>query len=845
MISGRPQNTKQMGRHSAQLESEVLAPLSGEFIASRPEEILAKLSPEEKAGLLAGSSFWDIGGIPRLGVPSITTTDCGHGVTIVGEETSPATCFPTGIGMASTWNPSLLEEAGQVLGRECLALGCSMLLGPKLNIHRIPLNGRSFETFSEDPWLAGLLGAAVVRGIESVGVAACVKAMTANNQQKDQQSVSAEISELALREIYLRAFELVLRHSKPAAIMTSYNRLNGDFASESRWLIQHVIKDDWGFQGVVLSDWRAVRSESVYNSGLDLEMPGPGTMFAASRVLRAVEEGLITEEQIQDKVERIVRLLLRYGGCAGGKGELDTPRHRAVALQMARESIVLLKNEDDLLPLSKAALQKVLVVGPNAATLRLGGGGSASVAPFYSISPLEGIREICGKSVEIDFVEVCSIAGSMERMEGCFSHRSENGERKPGLQLQFFNGPEPEGEPIPAGTIESLDFSWGWASPYSGVQRSAFCSVVEGDIAIPQSGEYEFGFYAQEGSLRVSFGGQLVVDEWVPFGANVEEAYQTHYRTFKAHYEAGELVPVRIEYGKRAARAALRLEWTPAGSKGGLAEAVERANSADVVVVCAGLSNLLEGGANDRKNIELPPVQVDLIRAMVRANPRTIVVLFNGGPLTGDWIDEVPVLLEAWYPGQEGGRALAEILFGKVEPTGRLPDTIPFRLEDHASAANYPGDTNQVHYREELMVGYRHFDRAGIEPRFPFGFGLGYGRVEIGLPCLAGSRVQIGGDLLLKVEVWNVGPNSSTQVVQVYVEHCENPPDRPLHELRAFQKVTLSPGEHRELHFQLGPMHFERFYPESKQWETRPGRFKIGVGPHSRALSFAEVELSE
>lgn len=808
--------------------------------------LLALMTREEKASLLAGVDDWHFHGIPRLGVPSIRVTDCGHGVTLCGTESSPATCFPTGIGMASTWNTELLERAGRVIGRETRALGCSILLGPKINLHRHPLNGRSFETFSEDPWLAGLLGAAVIRGIQSEGVGACVKAMAANNQQRDQEKVSSDVDERTLREVYLRAFELAIEEGQPCSIMTAYNRLNGDYCSESAWLIQQVIKTDWKFPGFVLSDWRAVHDQAVYGSGLDLEMPGPGKLLNRRAVLRALDEGLLSEDDLDDKAVRILGAILRYGADESETAgqELDTPENRATALQVAEECIVLLKNQDNILPLDTRKLRRILVTGPNASEARLGGGGSASVTPFYAVSPLEGIREICGDDVEVRFLEGCSLVGTMETITDHFRHEGPDGKQTAGLRADFFNSPDPGDVPDAGWRVPQVDFSWGWASPGSGVMRTTYSARFHGELTPPVSGRYRMGVYAQEGCVRLAVNGKVLIEAWDDAkNGNFEEKYQTRYVTTECELTAGEPARIELTYGKRAARAGVRLEWEIPGGENQLDRVMKEAGEADAVVICAGISNLFEGGAHDRTTINIPDVQRELIERIASVNPRTIVALNSGGVLGLPWERAVPAILQSWYPGQEGGRALARILFGLADPSGRLPDTIPHRLEDHASVRSYPGDGNTVKYEEGLFIGYRHFDHAGIEPHFPFGFGLSYTDFAFSPPRLSAQEITSDEHLAVSVTVKNTGRRTGKTVVQLYIRPIQSPVPRPEKELRAFRKITLAPGEETSLDFSLGRREFQYFDAATGDWRVSPGRYEILTGPHSRSFQLATVGI--
>ncbi len=796
---------------------------------ARVRELLAAMTVEEKADLLAGADDWHLRGVPRLGIPSIRVTDCGHGVSLCGDKASPATCLPTGIGQAATWNEALIERAGRVIGRETRALGCSVMLGPKINLHRHPLNGRSFETYSEDPHLAGMLGGALIRGIQAQGVAACVKAVTANNQQRAQDKVSSEVDERTLRELYLRAFEIAITQGAPAAIMTSYNRLNGDYTSESAWLIRQVIKDEWAFPGFIVSDWRAVHGPAVYGSGLDLEMPGPGKLLCRSGVLAALARGDLDHAELDDKAGRLLAAILHYGRAEDAEPEaihdLDTAENRAVALAVAEESIVLLKNQAGLLPLDPARLRRVLVVGPNAATARLGGGGSASVTPFYAISPLDGIRELAAGRFAVDYLEGCSQVGTMEPVRDAL--RQADG--TPGLRAEYCNHEQLQAVPDATQLVPEVDFSWGWAAPCAGIRKGPFSVRFTGCIVPPVSGRYHLGIHAQEGSVRLLLDGETVVDAWDRDGANFEARYQTRHATCERDFTAGKPVRIELSYGKRAARAGIRLEWEIPGASDPIARAAAAAGAADVVIVCAGLSNVCEGGGQDRTSIDLPAAQLRLIAALSAANPRTVVVLNNGGPLALPFEPTVPAILEAWYPGQEGGRALARILFGLAEPGGRLPDTLARRLEDHAAMRNYPGDGATVAYAERWAVGYRHFEAAGIAPHYPFGFGLGY--TTFTMETL-GVDLDAGGNGRVRVRVRNTGQRTGSEVVQLYVSAPAGT-DRPRSELRGFSKVRLDPGTETTVELPLTARDFAWFDPSVRGWRVDPGTYGIRIGRHA------------
>ncbi len=813
----------------------------------RIAQILASLSLQEKASFLAGQDDWHLRGIPRLKIPAIFVADCGHGVTLCGERSSPSTCFPTGIGMAATWNPALLEQAGRVIGRECKALGVSLLLGPKINLHRLPLNGRSFETFSEDPLLAGRSGAAIMRGIQAEGVGACLKAMAANNQQRDQQAVSSEVGPRALRELYLRAFEIAISEGHPCAIMTSYNKLNGEYAAENRWLIQQVIKDEWQFPGFIVSDWRSIFTDKVYSSGLDLEMPGPGKFFDTANTLRAIDEGQLGAADLDDKVTRILRAVLRFGRDEKAASQfatlLNSAENRSVALQVAEESIVLLQNKAKLLPLDRTGTRRIAVIGPNASAARLGGGGSASVSPFYSVSPLDGIRELA-PDAEIIFAEGCSLVGSMIPVSGVFEHLEADGTWAPGLTADFFNPGNAGAKPDASWTVPEIDFSWGWASPGPGVSRFEYRVRFSGRLVPRCDGDYRFGLFGQEGLVQMRMADEHFGDEQVEGEEiNFEQQYESRYVRAELALRAGQPVAIAVDYWKRAARAAVRFEWEEPGSPSPIDAAVELARNSDIAIICAGLSNLYEGGGRDRESIDLPPAQDELIRKVAAVNPKTIVVINSGGPVAMPWAGEVGAILESWYPGQEGGRALARILFGEVNPSGKLPDTVPYRLADHAAAANYPGDGQRVFYEEGVFVGYRHFDTAGVDPQFPFGFGLSYTTFAYADVTLSADSIRPQEEVVASVSLTNTGQRAGSEVVQLYIRDCQASVPRPDKELRNFQKVNLSTGETTVVRLAIKWRDLAFWDESTDNWLVEPGEFQVLIGGHSRDVRAVSLHV--
>jgi beta-glucosidase len=622
--------------------------------------------------------------------------------------------------------------------------------------------------------------------------------------------------------------------------MTAYSRLHGVNCAENRWLVKDISKGEWAYPGVVISDWRAITTTAAYASGIDLEMPGPGTLLAPEAVCSALQAGLITEQEIHDRGTRVLNLLRQLAQTAGTGPDhlLDAPEHRETARRVAEESIVLLKNQNGLLPLNPDRLTTLAVIGPNAAEARLGGGGSASVTPPYSISLLRGLHNACGDRINISYEEGCGLVGTMDVIHGCFEHIDTDGRTAPGLLASFYNNGVPDGAPDDAWAVDRVDFSWGWASPGGRVGRVEYAARFAGRMVPRHSGLHRFALYGQEGDIRLRINDTWLIDQWNGNG-NFEDTYATKYQTVSLELTAGQPVDIEIQYKKRAARAAVRLEWEEPGVPSPIDRAVDLARRTEVVVLCLGLSNLFEGGSRDRKDMNLPDVQLELLRRVRAVNPNVIVVLNNGGPLVMPWADQVPAILEAWYPGQEGGSALARILLGEVNPSGKLPDTIPFRLEDHASMANYPGRNGEVRYEEGLMIGYRHFDHAGIAPHFPFGFGLSYTTFEIGTP-----KIETEDDVTVSVMVTNTGSRDGAETVQVYVAPLNPPVLRPPQELKAFRKVTLNAGESRDLTFKLLREDFAYWDESRKDWTVASGDYEIRAGSHSRDFRSVQVHLA-
>jgi beta-glucosidase len=808
-------------------------------VEQRVNHLLELLTTEEKADLLTGRDMWHFKGIERLDIPLLQVTDCGHGVTIIldeeGNAAGSATCFPTATAQAATWNKDLIKEVGAALGRETRATGSAILLAPMVNIKRFPLNGRNYELFSEDPLLSGELATAFIEGVQSEQVGAVIKAMTANNQQAFQSQLNVVMDEQTLREIYLPSFRIPVKKAEPWGVMTAYNGLNNSHTSENKHLLNNILKEEWNYEGFVVSDWRGTRSTGALDAGLDLEMPGPGKFLTKDKVLNELEDNRLTMNQLNDKVSRILRAYVKTGLLDHEKpefnSELNSEKHQHLARKVAEEAIVLLKNDLNVLPF-KTTIKKLAVIGPNAAEARLGGGGSASVSPFYAVSPLEGLQNYCGPETEIIFEEGCGLNGNLKVIDSRYLQHKKDGRTSSGLKAEYFSNSGLNGEPAVIAEDEKVDFSWGWANPKPGVDRGRYSVRWSGRLLAPETGNFKIGVSAASGGFRMYLGDELVFDEWTADNSENFEAELTSVnRITEVDLQKDTPVNIRLEFYKRTNRNFIRLEWEIPGNNS-IELAKQAAAKSDAVVIFAGLSNFFEGGNNDREDIVLPGEQNRLIREVAKVNPNTAVVLINGTPVAMPWLKDVNAVLEAYYPGQEGGNAIAKVLFGEVNPSGKLPETLPVKLSDNPAFGNYPGENNEVHYNEGIFVGYRHYDSNNIEPLFPFGHGLSYTSFEY-------SDLEItetNNSFVATMHIQNTGNVAGAEVVQLYIKDVASSVPRPLKELKNFKKINLSPGEKQEITFEVTNKDLSFFSQKKNRWIAEPGEFELLIGSSSQDI---------
>lgn len=650
------------------------------------KKLIMELTLEEKASLCSGSDFWHTQAIERLGIPKVMVSDGPHGLRKQDTESDhlgindsiKAVCFPAGCAVAASFDKDLINFVGKTLGDECQAENVSVLLGPAINIKRSPLCGRNFEYLSEDPFLTGEMAASYINGVQSKNVGTSVKHYLANSQEHRRMTSSSEIDERTLREIYMPGFEKSVKNAQPWSVMCSYNRINGEFASESHRYLTQVLRDEWGFEGFVVSDWGAVnnRVESI-KAGLELEMPTSGGLNDR-KIVQAVKDGLLQEEVLDTAVERLLNIVYKYSENHDKKATWDLEAHHKIARKTSGECMVLLKN-DGVLPLSKDT--KVAYIGEFATKPRYQGGGSSHINCFKTTSALEASKDI---------LDVTFAAGYTTREDK--------------------------------------------------------------------------------------------IDETL------------------------------------------------------VAEAVSIAENAEIAVIFAGLPDAFESEGYDREHMELPQSQNHLIMEVLKKQPNTIVVLHNGSPVEMPWIKDVKAVLEVYLGGQAVGEATVDVLFGAVNPSGKLPETFPIKLKDNPSYLYYLGEKDTVEYREGVFVGYRYYDKKDIDVLFPFGYGLSYTSFEYSKLVIGKDSIKDSEQLDVSVDVTNTGSVFGKEIVQLYVAPTGGNMIRPDKELKGFEKVALEPGETKTVKFKLDKRSFAYYNVDIKDWHVETGKYTIKIGKSSREI---------
>ncbi len=914
-------------------------------VEQRVESILARMTVSEKLDYIGGTGY-SIRAIPRLGLPEIVMSDGPIGVRNYG----PATAYPAGIGLAATWNTELAGRMGAALGRDARARGVHILLGPGLNIYRSPLCGRNFEYLGEDPFLAARMVVPLVRGIQERGVLATAKHYAGNNQEYDRHTVSSELDERTLREIYLPAFQAAVVEGRAGCVMSAYNPVNGVHCTENDFLNNTILKREWAFDGILMSDWGATYDGiAAANGGLDLEMPTGAHMN--SSLLTAIEDGRVSQAAIDDKVRRILRKTIEMGFL--DRPQLDTsisladPASSQVALDVARESVVLLKNDGPILPLARDEKRSVILIGDNAYPGVPAGGGSSYTTPINPISVLEGMRAAAGPNLTIThlpspylpyigFATVDQTGASQPGFSAAYfnnrnlsgepvirridreiafdwgdgspdpslpangfsvrwtsrltveqtglirfesrsddgirvyldglpilddwsdhsarpivwsvqvsagevheltveyyentgratvnllarinpnqgaqlEHLDQQGNPQPGLLAEYFNNTQLAGTPAYVRIDADVNFEWGTASPAPLVTADDFSARWSGRIRFAAAGKYQFNTRSDDG-IRIYLDGQLLINDWSEHAARSSGAVIS--------VEANRNYPLMIEYYENTGDAVSQFSWWPVF----LSDAVK---NADVAVICAGFASESEGEGFDR-TFALPGAQSAMIGDVAATNANTIVVLFGGGAMEiQSWLGAVDALVHAWYPGQNGGKAIAEVLFGDVNPSGKLPATFEKQWEANPVYSYYDAPSGgATFYREGVFVGYRGFDRLGVEPLFPFGFGLSYTSFEYSHLEIAPGNSMNGTRVQISFSIKNTGTRVGAEVAQIYLEPPPSPVERPVRELKGFAKILLQPGETRRVMVQVDQRSLAYFDAVGSRWRTvaRPVR---------------------
>ena len=837
----------------------VYAQAQQDSVGERVEEILSQMTLDEKLLYISGTSFpnpigaFNIKPIERLALPVIYGIDGSVG--IVGQGVPPGTRYPAGQLLASTWNADLAFKEGEAQGREGRARGVHRILGPGVNFYRTPLNGRSFEYMTgEDPFLGAVLVAAEVKGIQSQRVMATTKHYVANDAEINRFFINVVMDERTLREIYLPPFEAAVKLANTAAIMGAFNQVNGDFACESEFLITKVLKRNWGFRGFIESDFAAIHDGlKAALAGMDIEMPGgftilSGNPFAAAppgqmtseKLSPAINSGQLPLSNVDDKVRRLLRGIISFGFLDRPQLDPSIPvndaRSKVAAIEVAREGIVLLKNRGDFLPLDKRAIRRIAVIGANAKGEPPSGGGSAAVPPSVDfISEIDGIKSQA-RGATVDYIAACVPDPSTAEWQ--------TGQGSAGLVGEYFNTSDLSGSPVATRLDTHLNFT-GFDTtnvPDPSINPASFSGRWTGTVTPIISGDHVFKV-SSGGNVKLFVKNELILDDTTPVGTPdmpISAAPPFVPISGKINLQGGQSYDIRLEATNLGttrlfSAAGLQVSWASLQPPADLAKY-------DAAVLAVGGNEQYDGEGHDR-SFRLPEFQDDLIQNVARLNPRTIVVLHGGGGFDVQaWVNRAPALLHAWFPGQYGGQALAEILFGEVNPSGKLPITVEKRVQDNPAFATFPINdlnANGINYSEGLFVGYRGYEKNRIRPQYPFGYGLSYTKFRYSDIDIDPVFLRRNDDRVrVSFRVKNTGKRAGAEIAQLYVAPVNPPVERPLKELKGFQKVFLKPGESKKVTITLDRRSLAYYNLATQTWNAAPGVYRILVGSSSQ-----EIEL--
>jgi beta-glucosidase len=801
-------------------------------------DLIGKMTLEEKIHMLSGSTLMSSAGVERLGIPAFRMSDGPSGAHVP----PPSTAYAAGIGLASSWDRDLANRVGVQIGRDARSRGASYLLGPGVNIYKMPLNGRNFEYFGEDPFLTGEIAVGYIDGVQSEGVSATIKHYAANNSEYFRFTSDSVVSERALREIYLPAFEAAVKKAHVGSLMDSYNLLNGAHATQNYHLNVEIAKQQWGFDGVMMSDWTATHDGvAAANAGLDLEMPF-GEFMNEKTLLPAVKEGKVKESDIDDKIRRILRVAYRFGWMEKDPLDIMIPRYnqegRKAALQGAREGIVLLKNEHGVLPLDPTKVKTIAVIGPGAFPGVPTAGGSGQVPVYSDVSALQGISERLGVNGNVLYDRGIPTLGVMAMRSGFVLAPDKF---VPGLTVDTFDNREFSGKPVATRTEMMANVN-GLSLDNPDIQELINTMPAEQMQAMMNASPptrfnrwtgYYFvrapgnfvAFVENQGKYRFLIDDKVVIDHAeIPRNALAQTILPLTPGPHKVVIEILEAAPFTGE--------AVKIGIVQTGTFVS-PSAIEMAKQADAVIIAVGFNAEIETEGADREFI-LPPGQDELIEKVAAVNPNTIVTVTAGGSVDASrWIEHVAALLHNWYPGQEGGTALAEVLFGDVNPSGRLPISWERSLKDNPSFAYYyptPG-TLVIPYKDDIFVGYRGYEHNGVKPLFPFGFGLSY--TSFKYANLAIHPNGGAGNYDVSFDVTNTGTRAGADVAQVYLSEEHSSVARPPQELKGFVRVVLDPGQTRTVTVPLDARSFTWYDEKAAAWHADAGAFTIHVSRSS------------
>ena len=807
------------------------------MVDEKINNLINQMRIDEKISLLAGADLWHTVPINRLNIPSIKVTDGPIGARgSQGSSSPPSACFPAPVAMGATWNVELIKQVGKALAQETKSKNAQILLAPMVNIMRSPLAGRNFECFSEDPYLTARFAVAYIQGLQEMGIGACIKHFVCNDSDFERTTISSEVDERTLREIYLLPFEIAVQEAEPWSVMSAYNKLNGVSCSENRRLLIEILKGEWGFDGLVMSDWYGTYSSKAAEGGLDLEMPGPARWMGAD-IQNTVKKGSVSEEELDDKVIRILKAIQSSGNFEERVHHeeyfLDDPAINELTRRVAEESIVLLKNEN-VLPLDLDNVDSIAVIGENAKWAQPIGGGSSAVHPPYVVSPLQAIKSFTGDRANIRY-EVGSIVHKSTPLLDMDLIASNTGEHGC-YSVEVFDNLDLTDRPAKLFSFDRANLTWS-DEMLSNVDPKAFSARLSASFTPARSGKHLFSLTGN-GLFRLLLDGKTVVDTWSGNLHVDEPPWGAPEQIGEIELLAGHSYKLLLEYswkGNTPWRIVRIGHWEVMGEDL-LSAAVDLAAECDVALIFAGLTNEWESEGYDRTTMDLPGEQDELIRQVSEANPNTIVILNSGAPVSMPWLEKIPAILQSWYGGQELGNAVAGVLFGDVNPSGKLPVTFPQSLQHNPAYINYPGEFGSVRYGEGIFVGYRYYEKKNVNPNFVFGYGLSYTEYYYSNLEVNTDSYTSNGIIRVSCDIENEGSLAGYEVVQLYVRDIESTAARPVKELKAFEKVFLQPGENQTINFNLDRRSLAFYDPNQTEWIVEGGEFEVLIGSSSQDI---------